>query len=38
MSIKEIIKRVINTQSKNDEVAVLLSGGVDILSVALATH
>ena len=38
MSIKEIIKRVINTQSKNDEVAVLLSGGVDSLSVAFAAH
>ena len=34
MSIKQTIKRVIDTQSKQDEVAVLLSGGVDSLSVA----
>ena len=38
MSIKQIIKRVIDTQSKQDEVAVLLSGGVDSLSVAFAAH
>ena len=33
MSIKQIIKRVVEAQSKEDEVAVLLSGGVDSLSV-----
>ena len=38
MSIKQIIKRVIEAQSKEDEVAVLLSGGVDSLSVAFAAH
>ena len=38
MSIKQIIKRVVEAQSKEDEVAVLLSGGVDSLSVAFAAH